>query len=329
MNRSSIVAIAIAVILVAAAAGVGWYVRHPAAPPAPPPKPVEMAKPVPVAPKPEELPSFDVVRVENGHAVIAGRAVPGSTVTVTDGGKPLGETTADAHGDWVLSLDQPLAAGNHELGITAKLPDGRTLKSERVVVVVVPEEKAPQPTLAVSVPRRGPGASKVLQGLGMRKPGELWLDTVDYDDKGQIVLGGSGQKSLAVQVYLDNQFLGRAPVGAKGEWQLKPTSKVEPGLYTMRLDEVSGKGKVVARLIIPFQRAKPADLTSNGVVVQLGNSLWQIARHDLGVGTQYTVIYQANKGQIADPNLIYTGQVFSVPEASQGAAPKSGAPGKK
>ena len=314
MKSSSVIGIVIGLVLVAVAAGVGWYVRHPSAPP-PPPPPAAVEKPMPPAPKPEELPSFDVVRVENGHAVIAGHAVPGSVVTVTDGGKPLGETTADAHGDWVLSLDQPLAAGNHELGITAKLPDGRTLNSERVVVVVVPEQKAP--ALAVSVPRRGPGSSKILQGAGAHKPGELMLDTVDYDDKGQIVLGGSGKKSLAVQVYLDNQFLGRAPVGSDGQWQLTPSSKVEPGLYTMRLDEVAGKGKVVARLIIPFSRAKPEELAPGAVVVQLGNSLWQIARHDLGVGTRYTVIYQANKGQIADPNLIYTGQVFAVPEKSE------------
>jgi nucleoid-associated protein YgaU len=312
VKSSSVIGILIALVLVAVAAGVGWYVRHPSTPP-PPPAAVE--KLTPPAPKPEELPSFDVVRVENGHAVIAGHAVPGSIVTVTDGGKALGETTADAHGDWVLSLDQPLGAGNHELGITAKLPDGRTLSSERVVVVVVPEQKAQEP-LAVSVPRRGPGSSKILQGAGAHKPGEFVLETVDYDDKGQIVLGGSGKKALAVHVYLDNQFLGRAPVGADGQWQLTPSSKVEPGFYAMRLDEVTEKGKVVARLIIPFSRAKPEELAPGAVVVQLGNSLWQIARHDLGVGTRYTVIYQANKGQIADPNLIYTGQVFAVPEKS-------------
>ncbi|MFC7543593.1 LysM peptidoglycan-binding domain-containing protein [Siccirubricoccus deserti] len=30
---------------------------------------------------------------------------------------------------------------------------------------------------------------------------------------------------------------------------------------------------------------------------------------------RYTVIYQANRDQIRDPQLIYPGQVFQVPEA--------------
>src|SRR5262245_13420304 len=52
----------------------------------------------PPAPKP---PSFDVVKVgPTGTAVIAGRAEPGSKVTVRDGDKVLGEVTADRRGEW-------------------------------------------------------------------------------------------------------------------------------------------------------------------------------------------------------------------------------------
>ncbi|HCR67353.1 MAG TPA: hypothetical protein DIW38_12725, partial [Oceanicaulis sp.] len=50
------------------------------------------------------------------------------------------------------------------------------------------------------------------------------------------------------------------------------------------------------------------------VIVQPGNSLWRIARRLYGEGLQYTVIYEANRDQIRDPNLIYPGQVFSAPE---------------
>ncbi|MEL7488070.1 MAG: LysM peptidoglycan-binding domain-containing protein, partial [Pseudomonadota bacterium] len=53
-------------------------------------------------------------------------------------------------------------------------------------------------------------------------------------------------------------------------------------------------------------------------IVQPGNSLWRIARRAYGSGFQYTVIYEANADQIRDPDLIYPGQIFEVPEDSEG-----------
>jgi nucleoid-associated protein YgaU len=50
-------------------------------------------------------------------------------------------------------------------------------------------------------------------------------------------------------------------------------------------------------------------------IVQPGNSLWRIARRSYGEGLRYTVIYDANKDQIRDPDLIYPGQVFVLPDS--------------
>ena len=55
-------------------------------------------------------------------------------------------------------------------------------------------------------------------------------------------------------------------------------------------------------------------VSKNTVVVQPGNSLWRIARATYGSGFQFTLIYDANREQIDDPDLIFPGQVFKVPE---------------
>jgi nucleoid-associated protein YgaU len=47
--------------------------------------------------------------------------------------------------------------------------------------------------------------------------------------------------------------------------------------------------------------------------VSHGDSLWRISHLAYGAGTRYAVIYQANRQQIRNPNLIYPGQVFVVP----------------
>lgn len=48
--------------------------------------------------------------------------------------------------------------------------------------------------------------------------------------------------------------------------------------------------------------------------VKKGDTLWGIAKKFLGDGAKYTPIYNANKDKIKNPNLIYEGQTFTIPQ---------------
>ncbi|MBS0564700.1 MAG: LysM peptidoglycan-binding domain-containing protein, partial [Proteobacteria bacterium] len=52
------------------------------------------------------------------------------------------------------------------------------------------------------------------------------------------------------------------------------------------------------------------------ITVQPGFTLWGIARKSYGDGFLYVRVYEANKDQIRDPDLIYPGQVFTVPSGN-------------
>jgi len=287
-------------------------------------------------------PRFDIVRVApTGDAVIAGRAAPEARVTVYEGETALGSVTADEHGEWVLIPDAPLQPGTRTLGLAAADDDGGpALRSEQEVVLVVPEANrdiAGRPTressgaLALVVPRVGEEPSRVLQSpsasipaagaapegeAGVAVPG-LALDVIDYDENGRLVLSGRAAPGAVVQIYLDNAMLGRARADGEGAWVLRPGRRVEPGTYALRIDAIGPDGTVLDRVEMPFARAWPdLDPPAEGVVVvQPGNSLWRIARRSYGRGIRYTVIYEANKDQIGDPNLIFPGQVFAVPRS--------------
>jgi nucleoid-associated protein YgaU len=58
--------------------------------------------------------------------------------------------------------------------------------------------------------------------------------------------------------------------------------------------------------------AQPAD--GPVIIVRRGDTLWQIAQRRYGDGSKYTQIFQTNKGQIRNPNLIYPSQKFNVPQ---------------
>ena len=47
--------------------------------------------------------------------------------------------------------------------------------------------------------------------------------------------------------------------------------------------------------------------------VKKGDSLWRIAKQQLGSGVKWKELYEANKDQIKDPNLIFVGQELEIP----------------
>ena len=47
--------------------------------------------------------------------------------------------------------------------------------------------------------------------------------------------------------------------------------------------------------------------------VQKGDCLWKIAKQFYGNGSEYPKIFNANNDQISNPNLIYPGQVLTIP----------------
>lgn len=301
-----------------------------------PPPEVAAARPaagpstVPAAPARTDSPirpSFDVVRVNpRGDTVIAGRAQPFAEVTVRDGDREIGKVKADARGEWVLIPSQALPPGSRELAIVARQPSGETLAAESKVIVVVPErgkDIAGRPVegeagaLALRVDGGAENAVRLLQAPSRANaaPGALAIDTVDDDQKGAVIIGGGAPAGARVQAYLDNKPTGSAVADERGAFRIVPAGVVPPGRYTLRVDQLADAGNVVARVETRFQRAEPfRSLPADAVVfVQPGASLWQIARRVYGDGVRYTVIFEANKDQIRDPDLIFPGQVFVVP----------------
>lgn len=58
----------------------------------------------------------------------------------------------------------------------------------------------------------------------------------------------------------------------------------------------------------------PAAPSARVVTVQPGNTLWAIARESYGEGPLFVRVFEANRDRIRDPDLIYPGQIFEIPE---------------
>jgi LysM repeat protein len=315
VRRLSIGLISAAVVI----AGVAFILWSNSTPPA---RIVPLAPPqaaVKPPPAPAPVPSFDIVKVDrSGHAVIAGRAAPGAKVAVLDGDKTLGEVTADDRGEWVLVPTDPITPGERQLTLAATDPaTGAKIKSsDTVVLVVAPPNSGPQGggTVAVLLPGNGSQPAQALQVPNARS-GSLSLDSAEYGDNGKLMLSGHAAPGATLRLYAENQLLATVTADPDGKWSSVSPHPQTNGKIELRVDELAADGSVAQRIAEPFEPQTAGAAPTGSYTVQPGNSLWVIARKAYGNGTQYTVIFGANKEHIRDPNLIYPGQVIILPKS--------------
>jgi nucleoid-associated protein YgaU len=340
MSRTVLALVAVGGVIIAVALGVAWRGKmsdqatidraaKPAAAATPAPAPAE-AKPAPSPPPAAAAiaaPTFDVARIgADGRAVIAGRATPGAKVVLLDGGKEIAHGEADGRGEWVLlAQDPPLSPGQHELRVIQHIEGRAPVTSEQVVVAVVPTPQEPasgeakKETLVMIAPPGG--AATLVQpptSAGVPNAADLQLSTLDYDERGQTTITGQAAPGTVVRAYVDDKMVAEGMAGADGRWRLTPTAPIDNGKHKLRLDRLAKDGKPSSRLEMPFERVAtaPVDGDKRRLTVVRGDNLWNIARAHYGEGLRYTVIFEANKSQIRDPDLIYPGQIFSLPKVN-------------
>lgn len=214
--------------------------------------------------------------------------------------------------------------------VEATATDAPTAAAEQAVEADA--ASAPKPDVAVAVLRAGADGVTLVQPATPTSPdlvGKVALDTISYSDSGDVQLAGRAKPEALVRVYLDNSPVSDITVDTSGHWSGSLTS-IAPGIYTLRLDEIDPvEGKVLSRLETPFKREAPEALqpivtaeTSSGaaapsvqaVTVQKGDTLWAISQARYGSGFLYVRVFEANKGDIRNPDLIYPGQIFTLPE---------------
>ncbi|WP_295811540.1 peptidoglycan-binding protein LysM [uncultured Nitratireductor sp.] len=129
-----------------------------------------------------------------------------------------------------------------------------------------------------------PAANELKKELDSHKLGTDKVDVVVEGDK--VVLKGevADQSAFEKAVVAVGNTLGISKVEA-GELKVAATDAKEPVFYT----------------------------------VQKGDNLWKIAEanYGKGKGAKYTVIFEANKPMLDDPDKIYPGQVLRIPDLAE------------
>ena len=190
-------------------------------------------------------------------------------------------------------------------------------------VAVTPD--LPQPPELPTVLQADADGVRVVQTTPQPVP-NVALDAITYDPAGEVALSGRATGDGEVQVYLDNRPVTSSTITQGGDWQID-LPQVDTGVYTLRIDELNLDGDVVSRIETPFKREEADDVAAvlaeeterEGFdvavrTVQPGSTLWAIAEENLGDGIYYVAVFEANRDLIKDPDLIYPGQIFRIPD---------------
>ncbi|WP_271893480.1 LysM peptidoglycan-binding domain-containing protein [Candidatus Phyllobacterium onerii] len=219
----------------------------------------------------------------------------------------------------------------------------------RMITKPEPVEPAPsstQPTTVAAPKGNKPGIAPAEKAL-------ITVEAVELEGS-KIFVAGNAQAGSAVKVYANSTLLGTTKTAPNGRFLVQTVQQLAVGDYIIRADMLGKDGvTVVARAAVPFKReagervsavaqatpgadtqtetgaivpqtdgqapqvaeaGTPLQNVDGSVIIRRGDSLWQISRRTYGAGMRYTTIYLANKEQIRNPDMIYPGQIFALPE---------------
>ena len=203
----------------------------------------------------------------------------------------------------------------------------------------IPEIQLPDPAeLQPSVLLATEDGIRLIQPSLPDEEKRLLVEVVSYDEFGQVFLAGNTRSEAGhINFYLDDALAKTIEITGEGSWWTD-LAEIEPGRYRLRVEEVDMSNRVVASVEMPFQKESPeharemlriaslpneAELEpSDGgpgislLAVQRGFTLWGISREQYGLGRLYVNIFNANRDQIEDPDLIFPGQIFVIPDDS-------------
>lgn len=195
-------------------------------------------------------------------------------------------------------------------------PSAGVTMADAPATEAVPRPAAPQVLIA-----NRDGAAPIA-ARDLPAPDRVAIDSIAYGQGDTVIVQGRSGAPGTLRLSLGGATVLRSQqIDAPGGWRAE-LRDIAPGRYTLRADLLAGDGAVLARAEIPFLRAAPDSLPSTRpgtsgadlITVQPGFTLWRIARERYGGGGQYVQVFDANRDQISDPDLIYPGQVLSLPQ---------------
>jgi nucleoid-associated protein YgaU len=236
--------------------------------------------------------AVEAVEIEGRKVFVAGYAEAGSTVRVYANDILLGQATASDAGRFLIEAEKDLPVGDYIVRADMLSPD----KADVVARAAVPFEREPGEKLSAVAPQEPIQVMAEPETAAAEE--DAATEEMASDEAGapaEELAGETASDGTATGPETETTEMAALDQGEGADAQpIEPQSRTEPESAVQptapKLENVSG-----------------------AVIIRRGDTLWHLSRRVYGRGIRYTTIYLANQDQIADPDMIWPGQVFSVP----------------
>lgn len=164
----------------------------------------------------------------DNRPVISGTAEGNATITVYDGTKVLGTTTANASGAWTFRPSTTLADGVHSFTATATDAAGNVGSAS--------------PTFTLNVDTVAPGLITGLTVYDDVAPDLGYLTSGNITNDTKPTFSGVAEAGSTVNIYDGTTVIGTTTAGANGSWTWTPTNALSTGLHSFTFTATDAAG---------------------------------------------------------------------------------------
>jgi nucleoid-associated protein YgaU len=266
------------------------------------PAPATPATP-PAAPVAEPKIVVEAVEIDGNKIFVAGLADPGRKVRAYANDILLGDAQTSPDGHFLVEATRDIPVGSYTIHV-----DGLDADGVKVVArAAVPFEREPGEAVAAVAPAEVKPADA--------KPDE----TKPAEAKPAAPAAAEAPAAPAAPAVAAAAPAEPAPATTAPAAEA-PAVAAAPAESKLAAPAAEAPAVVAAATPpgeVPEVVSPKLEHADGAVIIRRHDTLWRISRRVYGHGVRYSTIYLANQDQIRDPDRIWPGQVFKVPEKSK------------
>jgi nucleoid-associated protein YgaU len=245
--------------------------------------------PIATSSEPEASAQIEAIETEADRLFIAGAGTPRARMRIYMDNEFIGTAQVGRGDRFLFEKRMEIAPGDHKVRIDVLEPGGDTVVSR----AEVPFQRGDDSSLQASIVTPLDDVSEL---AAMANSG------------GEAVLSDATEPSGDPKLSFNVE-------GGEVEDTGALAANANAGLDTNNTAELGAPAQAEPdQSAVPTETFAVSEQKNAPVIIRRGDSLWRISRRVYGQGIRYTTIYLANRNQIRDPDKIYPGQIFDLPE---------------